>query len=75
MTFAFIEEAKSVILKSWASRLAIISAVLAGLGELQPQLQFLSGIVPDNTFKVLSIVCALAVPLARVIKQESISGA
>lgn len=75
MNFALIEDAKSVILKSWASRLAFASAIFGALAELQPNLSLLQGLVPDSTFKLLSLACVVAVPLARVIKQESISGA
>jgi hypothetical protein len=42
---------------------------------VQTNLPLIQAIVPAHTFSILSIVCAVGVSIARVIKQSAISGA
>lgn len=69
-----IDDAKNVLLKSWASRLGIIAAVAGILAQLNDQLPLIRDYVPSQYFAILSIVCAASVGIARIIRQRSISG-
>lgn len=70
----FIDDVKKVLTKSWAVHLSVLSAVLGALAEFQQQLPGIQGFIPARWYAMASIVCALAVPLARVVRQETISG-
>jgi predicted amino acid-binding ACT domain protein len=70
-----IDNASNVLLNSWSSRLGALAAVSGVLSEVQTNLPLIQAIVPAHTFSILSIVCAVGVSIARVIKQASISGA
>jgi hypothetical protein len=70
----FIDDFKTVLAKSWAVRMALLSAALDALAHFQDQLPMIQGLVPKEWYAAASIACALAVPLARVLHQEGISG-
>lgn len=70
MKLTLVDDAKSVFLKSYSSLLAIASAVSGALAAAQPDVVLLQGIVSQKTFATVSIVCAVAVPFARIIRQE-----
>jgi hypothetical protein len=63
---------KEKLLKFWSVRASLLSA-LFGILELMSQmtdaLPFMKGLVPDRTFALLSLACAVAAPILRVIKQ------
>jgi hypothetical protein len=69
-----IDDVKKVLLLSWSIRLSGLAAVTGILAQLQPDLAVLRDFIPAGYFAILSIACALGAALARVIKQESISG-
>jgi len=71
----FVGEAKKVILMSWASRFGILSSLFGlvqVLADFQVQLPVVQSFIPPKTFAVLSLLCAAAVPLARIIKQDKL---
>lgn len=70
MKLALVDDAKSVFLKSYSSLLAIVSAVTGALAAAQPDVSLLQGVVSQKVFATVSIVCAVAVPFARIIRQE-----
>lgn len=73
-----VAEAKKVLVMSWASRLGFLSAlfgVIQVLADFQVQLPFVQAFIPAKTFALLSLICAIAVPLARVIKQKKLIAA
>lgn len=72
MKVEFITEARKVFLTSWSSRLGIAAAVLQGLAEFQDQLPGIHDYVPHNVFSLLAILCAVSVPLARIVKQQEL---
>jgi hypothetical protein len=70
----FIDDAKNVLFKSYANWLGIASAVFGLLAQLNDQLPAIRDFIPAHDYAILAVVCAAAVPLARIIKQRSISG-
>jgi hypothetical protein len=66
---------KSKLMKFWSVRASIFAALFALLdllSQMTDVLPFVKGIVPDRTFMVMSLVCALAAPVLRAIKQASL---
>ncbi len=53
----------------WSIRLAILSALLSA-AEMSMPLWY--GLIPENTFAILSTVTAVAAAVARVVVQETI---
>lgn len=72
MKFELVGEWKTVIVRSSASLLGMAAAALGLIAEVAPNLPQLQGLVSQHTFTILSIVCAVAVPLARVVKQDKL---
>jgi hypothetical protein len=70
----FIDDVKKVLLKSWAVRFSVLSALLGTIAQFQAQLPMIQGFVPAQWYAAASITCAVAATLARVIHQEEISG-
>jgi hypothetical protein len=71
----FVAEARKVLVMSWASRFGILSSLfglIQVLAEFQVQLPFVQAFIPAKTFMLLSLLCAVAVPIARVIKQKNL---
>ena len=69
-----IDDFKNVLTKSWSIRAAMLAASIDALAQFQDQLPLIQGFVSKDVYQIASLACALAVPLARVIHQESISG-
>lgn len=70
-----IDDVKKVLLRSWSIRLTVVSALAGALAQFQDQLPAIQPYVPQHLLGPLSIACALGATLARVIRQENISGA
>lgn len=63
---------KKQLMKLWSVQAAVMSAVFAILdfvSQLTDVLPFVKDYVPDNTFRLMSLVCAVSVPILRAIKQ------
>jgi hypothetical protein len=69
-----IDDVKKVLLRSWSVRLTVISAVAGALAQFQDQLPAVQPYLPAHLMGPLSIACALGATIARVIRQENISG-
>ena len=69
-----IDDFKNVLTKSWSVRAAMLAASIDALAQFQDQLPLIQGLVPKDVYQLASLLCVLAVPLARVIHQPSISG-
>jgi predicted amino acid-binding ACT domain protein len=72
MKFELVGEWKTVLVRSSASLLGMVSAVFGVIAELAPQLPTVQSLVSQQTFTILSIICAVAVPLARIVKQDQL---
>lgn len=59
---------KSVALKSWSSRLAVLSA---GFAALEATLPNFNGVVPPKTFAIASALVGVLSAIARVVYQQS----
>lgn len=69
MRLELVEKARTVLLKSWASRFGMLATVFGALAQFQDQLPVVQAYIPKNVFGLLTIVCSVAVPLARIVKQ------
>lgn len=69
MRLELVEKARTVLLKSWASRFGMLATVFGALAQFQDQLPMIQAYIPKNVFGLLTIVCSIAVPLARIVKQ------
>lgn len=72
MTLNLVTEAKQVLFKSWSSRFGAAAAVLQALAEFQDQLPLIRDFIPHGVFSLLAVVCAIAVPLSRIVKQQAL---
>jgi len=72
MKLELVDQARKILFTSWAARLGVIAAVLQALAEFQDQLPLIRDYVPHNLFSLLAILCAISVPLARVVKQAAL---
>lgn len=80
--FELVGEAKTVLLKSWASLLGMASAAFGLIAVLQPQLPLLQPLVSPKVYSALAFICGAApalatafaamVAAARVIKQDKL---
>lgn len=69
MRLELVEKARTVLMKSWASRFGMLATVFGALAQFQDQLPMIQAYIPKNVFGLLTIVCSIAVPLARIVKQ------
>ncbi|WP_250533565.1 hypothetical protein [Caballeronia sp. AZ10_KS36] len=67
--FELVGKARTVLLKSWASRFGMLATFFGALAQFQDQLPMIQAFVPKNVFGLLTIACSVAVPLARIVKQ------
>lgn len=72
MTLNLVTEAKQVLFKSWSSRFGAAAAVLQALAEFQDQLPLIRDFIPHGVFSLLAVICAIAVPLSRIVKQQAL---
>lgn len=75
MKLMLIDDWLSVLLKAWSVRFlsaAALLQVLDLLGAFGDMLPFLEGVLPDHTFRWLSILCTVAAFAARLIQQQGL---
>ena len=58
--------------KLWSVRLSILAAVLGGMDAA---LRHWDGIIPDAPYALLATLCAIGVPIVRVIRQTRLTNA
>lgn len=75
MKLELVDHAWTVALKSASSILAAVASILGILAGLQPLLPALQGFIPAGWFAAGTVLCTLAIPLARVIKQPALRAA
>ncbi len=64
-----IEDAKSVMLKAWSVRLALLGAAFSAAEVALP---FFGPFLPEKTMAVMALLASMGAALARVIAQPSI---
>lgn len=64
-----IADARTVLLKAWSVRLALLSAAFSGLEALSLVLPYLDGIFPSRTLAGLGALAAIGAVGARVVAQ------
>jgi ethanolamine utilization microcompartment shell protein EutS len=67
--FELVGKARTVLLKSWASRFGMLATLFGALAQFQDQLPMVQAFVPKNVFGWLTLACSIAVPLSRIVKQ------
>lgn len=70
----FIADAKTVLLKAWSVRLAILSAMFSGFEALSLVLPHLDGIFPPEALAGLAALSAIGAVGARVVAQPKMHG-
>lgn len=71
----WVEQVKVVLLKSATAWVGYAATVFGFLAMFQEQLPVLQGIIPKGMFGWLTLACAIAVPLTRIIKQPKLRAA
>lgn len=66
-----IEDAKTVLLKAWSVRLALLGAVFSAAEVALP---FFAPFVPAHTMAVLAVVASAGAAIARVVAQPNMTG-
>lgn len=66
-----IEDAKTVLLKAWSVRLALLGAVFSAAEVALP---FFAPFVPAHTMAILAVVASAGAAIARVVAQPSMTG-
>ncbi|MBU3577562.1 hypothetical protein [Polynucleobacter sp. UK-Kesae-W10] len=61
-----IDDWKTVAVKAWSMRLALLSATFSGAEVALP---YFNGIVPPGTFAVLALVISVGAALSRLVHQ------
>ncbi len=61
-----IEDAKTVLLKAWSVRLALLAAVFSAMEVALP---FFAPFVPPHTMAILAVVASSGAAIARVVAQ------
>jgi hypothetical protein len=77
MKLMLIDDWLSVMLKAWSVRFLTVAGLLQLLdllGAFGDMLPFLQGVLPEHTFRWLSILCTVAAFAARLIQQQGLSG-
>lgn len=69
-----IDDAHLVWHRLWSVRFAILAAVFGLAAQLQDNLPLIQSFVTPKEFAALSILCGVASALARVVKQNSVTG-
>lgn len=64
-----IDDAKTVLLKAWSVRLALLSAVFSAAEVALP---YFSDFLPPHTMAILAVLASSGVALVRVIKQDNL---
>lgn len=63
-----IEDARTVLLRAWSVRLALLSAVLSAAEVALP---YFAPFVPQHTMAILAIATSAAAAIARIVAQPS----
>ena len=66
-----IDDAKTVLLKAWSVRLALLGAVFSAAEVALP---FFAPFVPAHTMAVLAVVASAGAAIARVVAQPNMTG-
>lgn len=74
-TTILVEQVKVVLLRSLTAWAGYLGTLFGFLAMLQPQLPFMQDFMPKYLFGILTLACALAVPLTRIIKQPALRAA
>ncbi len=61
-----IEDAKTVLMKAWSVRLALLSAVLSAMEVALP---FFTTFIPPHTMAILAVCTSAGAAIARVVAQ------
>lgn len=64
-----IQDAKTVLLKAWSIRLAVLSAAFSAAEVALP---FFDGLVPPRTMAILALVTSSGAAIARLISQPQL---
>lgn len=64
-----IEDAKTVLLKAWSVRLALLGAAFSAAEVALP---FFAPFVPEHTMAVLAVIASSGAAIARVVAQPSL---
>lgn len=64
-----IEDAKTVLLKAWSIRLALLAAVFSAAEVALP---FFAPFVPPKTMAVLALIASAGAAIARVVAQPTL---
>ncbi len=63
-----IDDAKTVLLKAWSIRLALLSAMLSAAEVALP---FFTDLIPPNTMAVLAVLTSAGAAVARLVAQPA----
>jgi hypothetical protein len=63
-----VDDAKTILLKAWSIRLALLSAALSAAEVALP---YFTDFVPQNTMAVLAVVTSASAAIARVVAQPA----
>ena len=67
-TMALIEDAKTVLMKAWSIRLALLAAAFSAAEVALP---FFAPFVPPKTMAVLALIASAGAAIARVVAQPT----
>jgi len=67
-----INDAKTVLLKAWSVRLALITALLSAAEVALP---FFTDFIPPNTMAILAVITSASAAIARVVAQPAMTNA
>ncbi len=62
----FIQDAKTVLMKAWSVRLALLAAVFSAMEVALP---FFAPFVPPHTMAILAVVASAGAAIARIVSQ------
>jgi hypothetical protein len=63
-----VDDAKTILLKAWSIRLALLSAALSAAEVALP---YFGDFVPQNTMAILAVVTSASAAIARVVAQPA----
>lgn len=66
-----IDDAKTVLLKAWSVRLALLSAAFSAAEVALP---FFAPFVPPHTMAIMAVVASAGAAIARVVAQPAMTG-
>jgi hypothetical protein len=70
-----VSDFKTILLRAWSVRLALLSAFFSSLEALSYVLPYLGGIFPDKTLAGLGALAAIGAIGARIVDQPKMHGA